>query len=745
MTLDHYADIRYPPWEDIVAEIDGGEQAIIDELLDREIATFRDIQYIYGKLYALATGGTGYQQYCTPDQARDILGEENSLVVADVDITGDTPTIESVETLKYTEDLIEKVAHSHYDTGRGADFSITHRTGADSTPESVAGDVQERFDRWAQKDTVREVAETHPDGHILRALEDLGRQTEVMDDLKESVTELLVEQGVEETTALVTARVRVDPDGDFLWPGDVDVLQAAMKETLFDKYATKNADDSRGDGTCFVTGEEGEVVGTQMDPMGYYLTKQQEFYEGLNTENAWRQNGVSPETANAVNDSVAFLESCWTTSLGSGSGDSRVNIYWCPYFRTLDAEHTRALYDVLTLMAATEMNDEFTDATPLATLYEKKDLLDGVDQPLQFAIVVEQETDGFARDEILTDKMHVEQYRPSEIASTHLDLLTGPLFKDNRNSDDRDPDGEWIAPFPRYENEEDRMELWQTTNTAIDFLQSVITTDYFQAALPTQTEDSIDAPHLVTYLQALAGDTLSVDKLLEQVDAKIRGASDPIPEIQIIQSYLLIETLAAVDALHAGRDQTEALTTASTMPTQEFLEELKSIDDRTERRHRRLEEFLETHQQLDDTQRRGAFLTGYLVGHLSRVQQAEGKSQTIARTHYPGNVTKHNIPRVLNTALEKNMAYSDDYGQTGTMFQEATDRLEDIMLDEHPEDWTLTNSDLRMFYGLGITYGRNYYDELTHEGVENEEEKEPPATEEADQGGEGDDAEIVEQ
>ena len=65
---------EYPPEE------------LADELPDRPISSLRSIQHLYGRLYTLATAGGGeYAAYLTPDQANDLIGTEESLIVVRVD------------------------------------------------------------------------------------------------------------------------------------------------------------------------------------------------------------------------------------------------------------------------------------------------------------------------------------------------------------------------------------------------------------------------------------------------------------------------------------------------------------------------------------------------------------------------------------------------------------------------------------------------------------------------------------
>lgn len=89
------------------------------------------IQHLYGKLYTLATaGGDKYAPYLTPDAADDLIDTDDSLLVVRVDLTGENPELTHDERgpvwiTRYSDDLVEKVAHCYYQNrGSGIDHSI---------------------------------------------------------------------------------------------------------------------------------------------------------------------------------------------------------------------------------------------------------------------------------------------------------------------------------------------------------------------------------------------------------------------------------------------------------------------------------------------------------------------------------------------------------------------------------------------------------------------------------------------
>jgi hypothetical protein len=71
-------------------------------------------------------------------------------------------------------------------------------------------------------------------------------------------------------------------------------------------------------------------------------------------------------------------------------------------------------------------------------------------------------------------------------------------------------------------------------------------------------------------------------------------------------------------------------------------------------------------------------------------------------------MTRRRISTTLGKVLEKNAHYSDDDENAGMLMNDRyITRLNDIVNRRAPEDWSLSTDDLRMHYGLGLTYGKN--------------------------------------
>jgi len=68
------------------------DEKLASELPDRPITSLRDLQYVYGRLYTLATAGGGeYAAYLTPEKSTDLFDEPESLLYLRVDLRETSP------------------------------------------------------------------------------------------------------------------------------------------------------------------------------------------------------------------------------------------------------------------------------------------------------------------------------------------------------------------------------------------------------------------------------------------------------------------------------------------------------------------------------------------------------------------------------------------------------------------------------------------------------------------------------
>ncbi|WP_435195989.1 type I-B CRISPR-associated protein Cas8b/Csh1 [Natronomonas sp. EA1] len=696
--------MKLPTAEALLAEFDS-EEEFLAELPDRPISSLRDLQYVYGRLYTLATAGSGeYAPYLTPNEARDLFDEEESLIVVRVDLSGESPKLDAqpVEIQRYGSSLVEQVAHCKYNAARGIDHSITHRSGRDKSPEKLAEYAIERLSKWPTDDIVSEIAADHEDGWIIEGLSQLGEDEAVA----EAITEAITNELGGTATSLLTVRVRLEADGPYQWPGEVEVFNAAMRARKLDKLVSKGkATESAGDSWDLITGESARTVGTAEDPLNYYLGKQLEKFPGFDVDEAWRTHALSEDAAITLMNAAPFIDACTYSTFGA-------SVFYLPYFRgELTVERARELYRLLRLIAAEG------DTTPVEVAYRELDGKHTGAFDLRFyvsAIMRHQSK----RYDVFGDTMNGELLYPDTLADAHENTLMTWVFDDGHER--------ISAPLPVHEN-------WRLLSGE-GYLPTIATGRYFSETFSRADDDqnaSADDTRIEALVSVLSGQPIPVELLLsEYVDRLIDDQGDDFPHYHVSSQFAQLTALAEAgllttnDADHREIAHEPSYTTQMTPSDTPIRADGGSA---AAARTQKLEQFLEAtpalHGETDVSQeRRGAFLLGALIGQVGSYQQrAEGRSKTVIDSYPIKSMSVTRLKRITQEVLDKNVVYSREQGLGSTMYAEVVDELVDTLTHHDPDDWRISTDDLRFYYALGVSYGLNNYTKTDTKQTETDE------------------------
>jgi len=677
------------------------DERIEDSLPSRPVTSVRDIEALYGRLYALGRGLIGaYGPFLSPDAADELVGQER-LVVTFVDVTGEAATLadDPVRVVGYAASLdgptgeglvpdVRRVAHAKYESARGVDHSVTHASGQTNGPDKHADHAAERFTRWPSEDAVRQTAKAHEDGPLLDALANLGGDEDAME---------LVAAGARERTEegqfLHTVALRIDPDSvattdafvpSATWhlPGEIEVLQEAMVRRKANKFRAKNdAEDASGDGVCYVDDTDEEVYGVVDDPLKWYLSKQRERFPRLDPDQAWRTQGLGREAAIAAQNATTFLDACAEPGPG-------VSALYLPYFeREPDADDAEMLY--ATLVDQTNDDDRNPVAALYSTLQSRRDGPAAGDLRFVFMVVQKYQKD---RWRLLAFEPNAATHHGVELARSHHDVVTSqPLFGED-------------GPLPRREG----FDLLAGQEGPLGWLDVVTDVYYFaRTCAPPDTDDepSSDDLRFRAAANAVGGEPIDVDALLGAYVDRIAERFDPdgeypFPDATVAEQHAQLTALA-----NAGRLQIRGARTDFTVDTS--MTNDATTDGETLSRTDRLHEFMDRHDALSGGERRGVFALGALVGRISRYQRTEGRSMTAVKRHPIDKLTTHNVTDIATSVVDANVVYSGEEGYTGTMFAELMDEIVDGLLDSPPERWSVSTDDLRYHYAMGIAYGLN--------------------------------------
>jgi CRISPR-associated protein Cas8b/Csh1 subtype I-B len=675
------------------------------ELPDSPIGSLRDVQYLYGKLYTLATTGGGeYAPYLTPDAAGDLEDTDDSLIVVRVDLSGDEPRLADDErgpvwVTRYSEELVQQVAHCKYPAARGIDHSVTHQSGQNSDPKKLARYAKERLTKWATDDVVQEATHNHDEGWIIDALAELGEDKDVLDEIEDALTTAL---GGESTTALLTVKVRLDEDEGYRWPGDLDVFMEAMRQRKLSKLVTKNkAKDSSGDATDLVTGELARTVGTSEDPQNYFLGKQLEKFPGLDIEEAWRAHPISEDAAVTVMNADTFVEACTYRTFGA-------KVYYLPYvWGHVSPANAQDLYELL--YSATIEDD---DKTPVERAYdERKTLFDAARLRFYVSAVMPHQ---MSRYDVFGETLNGRLLYPRALAHEHNRLVQyASAFRSKTD---------WTAPLLTHES-------WSLLAGSDERLHSVSTGWYFYQTFAERDDDDADAddPRIEALVAVLSGDAISVETLLseyverivsEQTDEEIEG----FPSFRVAGQFAQLCALATdeLDLLSTTDPGKEPITREPTYEEHTMETAGPLATDGGYPPATKLESFIEdtpalAHDEdapLND-QRRGTFLLGALVGDIGSYQEYDQDRSTTLVDQFPvKSITGSRIKKVTQETIGKTLTYTrqekkEGRGYPGTKAEHIVERLRETILRPDPDEWKLDTDDLRFYYALGVTYGMN--------------------------------------
>jgi len=669
-------------------------------LPDDPVASIRDVQALYGTLYTLGRGLTGeYGPYLSPDAAGDLLGDDRLVISTVVVEDGGLSVPDDPVTIRtYANELagpvsgihpdVSRVAHSKYESARGVDHSLTHISGQTNAPDKHADHAVERFTRWPTEDAVAATAEDHDDGWLLDGLAELGESETAMGRVREGAKALTEEGQFLHTVAFrfdgetPATTDRFDPDAEWHLPGEIEVLQAAMVRRKTTKLHTKNdADDARGQGVSYVgDGTEEEVYGVVDDPLKWYLSKQRERFPRLDPDQAWRTQGLNREAAIAAQNATPFLDAC----AESGPG---VSAYYFPYPDGIPTHQDEGLDLLYGLLA--DRVDEDTERNPAAEIYyqgENHPLVDPTDFRFCFMLVYKYQKD---RWRLLAFEPSATVHAGINLASAHQNVLNSDVFA-----------GKGLLPTP------DGFDLLDAGRDTRSLVDAVTRVGYFAqtCAAPGDDDDpSSDDVRFAATEAVLRGESINADRLLDAYVERLIERFDPddddYPFPTAVLSMQNAQLSALADAGLLDADGPTDYTIDTTMTT--------DTDDGEQNRAERLAAFIESHDALAGEERQGIFALGALVGRISRYQRSEERSATTVTRHPIDKVTKHSVTDIATDVVDSNVIYSSEEGYKGTMYAELMDEVVDGLLSGDPEDWSLSTSDMRYHYAMGIAYGLN--------------------------------------
>ncbi len=650
---------------------------------------------LYGVLAVAESGGELY----TTSSKLDPFVDEGRLITVDVDLTGDAPAIEGFERQPLRESDIPNLAYSHKSSGRGAKYSLTQigsKNGNDAN--GVASTILGRVRSWTGQDRVQSVTgdDGHPDGWIIDALADLfEKDSDSLESLEEDIVSRLPAD--ESIPTVLTIRFRVDtteiegPDdrgADWIYPADIDVLNAAMRRYATGNAADKNIDSgaSEGDAVGVVTGEEAHVVGTPESPLGIFSVKHPDAQPALRKQESWRNYPVSEDVAMLFSKGQDLIDACVHRNGG-------IETYALPYFAgELTAEKAQLLYRAID--ALRNSDDDETGTPPMARVtYRFQDSDDETirelaETELRFYMVTMPISDD---KNVIAEEPAADTYWLTTLADALVDTRQGPTL---------DPERGGFTPHQGWP----LLDLPTKRDPGRKVAYGLIAGHEFtNSTFAYRDEEGDDFRRIVDH-RIIAGTPIEASVLFGEYLDRYDDASedgDPPPAPLIAQQLVQLEALSRAGLLN-GLDVPIEPDQQMTSLTERNIDMTEVSEIRTQR----LDSFLER-PLFDATTRRAAAVAGVLVGQVSWHQENErGVGRPLDSKTAGDELTKNGLENALTSALEKAKVYAHDSEyERDLLFPETVDELIETT-EEMPSKWDIDKRELRFCYVLGHAHGR---------------------------------------
>lgn len=651
------------------------DDEIASVMLDRNIASLRDIQYTYGALYQLAFGaGDGVGKYVDIGAVGELIGEPQSLVVADIDLTRTgADAVTGVTVREFTRDDVPLTAYVSA-SGNFAENSLTvcsPGSPSDDKIRSYAGNI---FSWWPQDDDVAEIIgrDEYDEYDDQRAVFESLRELSYDEDMIEALGEQIVDRHTSGNKFIFTLRLSHPNLDSPKYPGEIELFNAATIQMAKDGYRNINNYDRYGEGTGYVSGEDGEMVGGFSEPLSLYTTKQNSSGGRVDPENTWTN---FPETA----DNVIRIQNSSYFVGGQSEYNSRAELtfYYLPYYRRMTPDKARKLFKILT---------RNTDNHPLVDVNQ----LNMDDDFGVYLLVIDQEQNdlyiGFEREQAI-------EYDLENLAEAHAKEI-------DKWIDDSDAVDE--IQFSGTNSDTSIL----SPNIGVSTLLEQICSGWYL----TQTHDTnkhVSEPDpqnniIRSQIDLLRG-KIDYDQLLkayvEYIGTVMWDDDEMGSDLLVKRQFIQLNALYRADKLtnlpdymsNTMNETTQQSRTNSTVQSDEP-EELN--------RQQKLERMIDENEMLQANETRAAFLMGYLVGRISSYQEhRRGMTRTLQSQYKPTQMNQRKYQQVYSKASELAETYADE----GVYY---TDILE--MCGEAVLAATFENAPHHQFaYTLGVTTGRN--------------------------------------
>lgn len=682
-------------------------------------SSLHGLAYVYGRLELLAKNSRvegdvsqEYILYMTPnkkvDETYDVTDSDENLVSLRIDLTGDEPVYKGVEAEKLTWEKTIKCGYCRPENKSGKVIAhsvcqLTATSGYDI--ENTASKLEDRVTRWPSEENVREGISGHSDEWIIDSLDSFGDQVANSSDLQNQIeSDARNAIGSDSFTGLIS--VKVDVGDGFQYPGELDVFNEGMVSKKRNKLSSKSAaSDSQGEAVDYITGEETTVYGhAPGSPLNYFTGKQVTPFSGFDADQSWRDRPLSADTSLAISMGSGVMESM----IESVTPDGRIAAMpWFNEGTEITVDDLRELYGVIEeirrngdpIGSVHDWLSQKSDNSQLDSNAIDDDILNNetmynADRS-SYIVVFNQDQSSLY--DVVGETRQVDVFTAENISKSVNELLVHPLFSELFEGIRTDLSGE---------HDEDESS-WVERGS--DVLQSLLSRTFYEGTVQydrfgdSDIIDPMDGIFTMT-MRTLSGTPISYKELIGEYVDRLEtsrnymlsesDSSIPHPNGLVWKQHLQLLALSESGMLEMGqRKDYKGLLT----------EDYHMLDGNYENREERLDAYLNSHEPLNNSEYRSAFLLGGLVGRISQKQRYMDVSSTLASKYGPKHVSRESFHRIVTEVLQKNTEYSDMEGYE--LNERYTQRLRDSAVDRDPQDFSIPVEELQYWFALGVSYG----------------------------------------
>jgi CRISPR-associated protein Csh1 len=530
----------------------------------------------------------------------------------------------------------ERTLYSGSGKGRGGDYSPTSII---SSPKKTLKRIWEEgwFGKYeGDNDLVKELIKVYMENK-----EDINQ--DVLNKYGEIDTD-------ERSGCILTIKIHEESNENYI--NSYPVFKESVKQNVQDSWINKYNTTSKGEGSCSICHNDGEVVGFAY-PFSFHTFDNIGFASSLNVENAWKMLPICKDCAYSLKAGQSKLdENSFRTNLGN------IRYYILPEFPF--GNPPARLVDRL-LKGKSENQKGFISQEEFYT----EVLQDMTESPMNMNFLFYTVNNSQQRIE-----KYIEDVSPSWIKKLQITLaqkvkiksvfheesikkVLGKKWTGNWDPDTLDSLIFRVLP--------DSREIHDFTDKALYFLGNIL------------SRKGINLSHLFHLYRS------ELRRRFNKQESEIGFYERP--EVYSLNSFMFYLFLLELDLLKSDE----------IMFKHEF--EINT-------RQQKFEDFFEEYSKaFDKPEKRAVFLEGVLVQHLMDVQWAR-RSATPFRSKLSGlNLDENRMKRILCDVDEKLYAYEVGYPSLRTL-------TSSYMVQSDQNGWTLSREELAYFFTLGMNLSR---------------------------------------